>query len=254
MEKLWKARALPFSLLITAGFGAGFFVILFLDGGVTAQGFLFLMLAASVTAGVGYFGTFGRNRLTITTADVAPPGKPIPLTGPRTLSISWSDVTAIEETRQLITGREGVSYMFTIRTANGRRYPFRSLYVAWLTESTGEMRRVYEMMNAIAKAFERHRLETLNGDPELMTRLTEIQDASFPELDLFSRTLASKLAMAIGGLIWLVGLTLLILAGNGQNPVVIPLLWIVGGLIFLLGLSTKRAFPDWGKRSPSARS
>lgn len=255
-RKLWKARALPFSIwLASMGFGI-FAAYLLLAGDVGLEGFAYLILISVGGGHIGYFGTFGRNRLAITTTHVAPPGKPLSRLGLRELTIPWREVTSIEETQRLYTGPDGVNYALALHTEDGRRYPFKALYVAWQTESTAEMRRVYEMMKAIAEALERGPLDRLDEDPALMARLKEIQTAEYPELDLFSRTPASKLAMAAGGSAWLVGLILVLLPLEGQTAIeaLSRVLWIVGGLIFLLGLSTKRAFASWKRRSSPSRS
>jgi len=106
------------------------------------------------------------------------------------------------------------------------------------------------MMKAISEAFERRPLKTLDEDKELMLRLRQIQTADYPDMDLFSRTRASKLAMAVGGPLFLAGLFLVLLKAP-TNPLLGAGLWILGALIFGLGLTTKRAFAGWGKKGRS---
>lgn len=249
-RKLWKARALPTFLLSAGVFLVAWSSFLFVTGETGEIGMLALLSAAMASGSVGYFGTFVlTNHLSLTAAHVAPPSKPLSRPTMRRLTLPWRQVVAIEEVRRLYTGPDGVNYAFSLRTKDGRRYPFKALYVAWQTESTAEIRRVYEMVRAIKEAIEKGSVERLDQDPELMARLREIQEASYPEHDVFSRTLASKLAMIVGGPMFLAGLILVLAPLEGQAIVeaVSRFLWIVGGLIFLLGLSTKRAFARWGR-------
>ncbi|MFQ5838740.1 MAG: hypothetical protein ACE5HJ_08180 [Thermoplasmata archaeon] len=253
---LWKARALPLGILALGFVSAALVIYISWKGYIDAEGSLYLALAPLILLGVGYFGVFvATNPVRITTAGVAPPSKPLSRPTPRRLLIPWREVTAIEETQRLVVGGPPtityayVTYDFALHTKDGRRYPFKSRYVAWQTEDTAEIRRAYELMKAIAEALERGRLDRLDQDPTLMERLRDIQTTAYPEYDVFSRTLASKLAMAIGGPMFLAGLALLLLplADPFLAETLSRILWILGGFFFLMGLSTKRAFAGWGR-------